>query len=176
MKLEDYKNTKFKKNIKSLYISAFPRNERLPFFVYRKKSTKSKSRLLAITDNDEFIGFISLENYKDITCIMYLAIAEKYRKFGYGTRVLDEIKKIYKTQRLVLIMEKEDEKSSDNHIRIKRRKFYEKNGFSENNFIVKEGGVIFSPLSYNGTIFEYEYYNLSVQFYGIIIYKILTKI
>lgn len=176
MILEDYKNTKFKKNIKKLYILAFPKNERIPFFIYRKKSTKNNSKLFAITDNDKFIGFISVENYLDITCIMYLAITEKYRKFGYGTKVLNEIKNIYNNQRIVLIVEKEDTTCANNHIRIKRKHFYKKNGFSENEFIVKEGGVIFSPLSYNGKISKNEYYNLSIQFYGKIIYKILTKI
>lgn len=175
MNLEDYKNTNFKKDIKKLYISAFPKNERIPFFLYRKKSTKKNSHLMAITDRNKFIGFVSLETYLDITCIMYFAIAEDYRKKGYGTKALTQIKNINKAQRIVLIIEKEDDTLRDNQIRIKRRKFYEKNGFLKNNFIVKEGGVSFLPLSRNGKISKNEYHNLSIQFYGKILYKILTK-
>ena len=66
----------------------------------------------------------------DLSFLLYLAVAEGSRGMGYGTRALDEVKRMSADRRLFLNIEPLDEDSDNMAQRMSRKRFYERNGFS----------------------------------------------
>ena len=64
------------KNIKSLYKSAFPANERMPFWLLKRLAKKENADFYGIYDKEKFVGIIYNIYHKDIVFIFYFAINE----------------------------------------------------------------------------------------------------
>lgn len=128
------------KNIKSLYKSAFPANERMPFWLLKK---------LAKKENADFYGI-----------------------------VLDSIKQKYDNHRIVLNIEEIDLNSNNNEQRLKRKKFYEKSGFKDLNYKVKEAGVVYETLCYSSNnimVSKEEYMEMMKKYFGKLISKYVYR-
>lgn len=167
------------KKVKKLYKEAFPINERLPIFILKNLSKKAKANFYEIYDNNTFIGMLYNVYYKDIVFVLYLAIDNKFRGKGYGSKVLNLIKEKYDKNRIILNIEEINENALNNKQRIKRKEFYNKNGFKSIDFTVKEGNEIYEMLCYsknNLKVTKQEYENLVKQFLGKFLYKIYKKI
>lgn len=160
------------KAIKKLYLSAFPPEERPPFFLIKRGLKKSGVLLLA-KENDEFIGFIYLISYLDMVYFFYFAIEEIHRKKGYGSEVLGLIKEKYKGKRIFLAREKLEESASNYSERVKRRDFYMKNGFSDLPINIKEGSVTYDVMGIGGKISPKEYDDLITSWSGKFLQKLV---
>lgn len=128
------------KNIKSLYKSAFPANERMPFQLLKR---------LAKKENADFYGI-----------------------------VLDSIKQKYDNHRIVLNIEEIDLNSNNNEQRLKRKKFYEKSGFKDLNYKVKEAGVVYETLCYSSNnimVSKEEYMEMMKKYFGKLISKYVYR-
>ena len=128
------------KNIKSLYKSAFPANERMPFQLLKR---------LAKKENADFYGI-----------------------------VLDSIKQKYDNHRIVLNIEEIDLNSNNNEQRLKRKKFYEKSGFKDLNYKVKEDGVVYETLCYSSNnimVSKEEYMEMMKKYFGKLISKYVYR-
>lgn len=128
------------KNIKSLYKSAFPANERMPFWLLKR---------LAKKENADFYGI-----------------------------VLDSIKQKYDNHRIVLNIEEIDLNSNNNEQRLKRKKFYEKSGFKDLNYKVKEAGVVYETLCYSSNnimVSKEEYMEMMKKYFGKLISKYVYR-
>ena len=77
---EDYKK------FRHLYLTAFPKEERVPAKYLMKHNDESE--LIACYDGETFCGFYSTLTFGDITHILFLAIAENLRDHGYGSQIL----------------------------------------------------------------------------------------
>ena len=110
---------------KRLYFSVFPENERrdLSFF----DETVS---LLGIY-SDDFVGFFALEKEREITHIVYFAIAEKYRGKGIGSRALQILILQFSVSKIMLDVERPIRSKPNFLERLRRLDFYLKNGFVE---------------------------------------------
>jgi len=123
---------------RNLYINAFPEYERLLFWLLVYKSKKKNSDFYAIYDDSEYIGLLYLTFYKDIVYIFYLAIDPLHQSKGYGSKILQYLRKIYQDKRLLLNIEEVDSSADNYEQRFKRKRFYEKNGFRNTNFGIKK--------------------------------------
>jgi len=159
-------NKKDFNKIKELYYEAFPREEVLPLFLLRIKAKKENIDFLGIYDESQLIGLIYVVTYKDISCIMYFAITENVRGKGYGSKVLDLIKGKYKGNRIILYIEEIDKNVSNYEQRVKRKKFYEKNGFKDLQYKIREAGIYYEMLGYEGIVTKEEYEELMEKFLG----------
>lgn len=178
-KLELVDANKYRKEIKKLYKEAFPRNERLPIFILNLLSKKEKANFYGICDEKTFVGLLYNIYFKDIVFIFYFAIDSNLRGKGYGTKVLELVKQKYKNHRIILNIEEINSKYDNNNQRIKRKKFYEKNGFINSDFKVKEGKQIYEVLYYsenNEIVKKDEYDSLLKHFLGNTLYKVYKKI
>lgn len=122
--------TKELEGIKKLYIQAFPENERRPFEDMLSDKTKC-IEVLAFYDGEQFCGFACLLNTEDISHIIYLAIEDSYRNKGYGSLALTVIHKQKAGRRVIVDIERENEKAENNEQRQKRKQFYLRNGYKE---------------------------------------------
>ena len=135
------------RSIKKLYISAFPRDERAPFFMLKKRAFQGKAEMLAAEENGEFIGFAYAITYRDMVYVFYLAVAKGKRGQGYGGKILGLLKKHFEGKALFLAREQLDDKAENIRERINRRNFYLANGFKDLPYRIREATVIYDLMS-----------------------------
>lgn len=140
----NYYESKNKNKIKKLYLNAFPKEERFPFQILKYCSKQPNVIFNEILDNDKSIGMEYIIKCDDVYYLMYFAVYEEERKKNHGSKILDEIKGIYKN--IFLSIER-----ADTNINRKRKKFYLKNGFFETKKFYIDNGVEYEILSTNST-------------------------
>lgn len=150
--------------INDLYHRAFPAEERAAMQYLIKKANDGKGELLGIYDENQWIGLIYVITYKELSYIFYLAIDEKYRGRGYGSSVLECMKKRYH-HTIMLSIEEVDKKYENYKQREKRKQFYLKNGLKEMDFYIVEAGVKYEML-YCGKQLDSTYYDELMFFYA----------
>ncbi len=132
--------------VESLYKEAFPKNERAPLWFLRRKAKQSNVAFNSLYHNESWIGLLYTVEYRDILLVIYLAIDASYRSGGYGTKVLTALREDHPDKRIVLNVEQIDEQADNNVLRVKRKRFYEKNGYTSTGIIVEELGQPFEML------------------------------
>ena len=134
-----------KKDVGDLLVEAFPEDERPPVDIFFKnlEINKEHTRLIAYYDNNTFIGFTSLVFYQDICYLFFLAVSPTLRHQGYGSQILEMIKKDYQDYIILLAFEEVNPKYANYEERKNRRAFYFNHGFKDNGFKSNEWGVIF---------------------------------
>lgn len=90
------------RKVKRLYKKAFPAIERRPFFMLKQKDK------LLVLDDGEFSGFFSLASWEDILYVEYYAVSKERRGRKYGSKGLEELKKLYPDRRIFLEIERLD--------------------------------------------------------------------
>lgn len=136
--------------IKELYQSAFPLYERMPFWFMIRQAKREGAQLLGIYDGNEPIGMVYLVKWQDIVYIQYFAIEESCRGSGYGSKALSMLKDRYGGCRFLLEMEEVAPDAPNYEQRLKRRAFYEKNGFHGTELLLTELGVRYEFMTVGG--------------------------
>ena len=107
--------------IKSLYDEAFPKEEQIPFWILRKAGRTSTADLMQVYDDDILVGFIHLVYFEDVVYLYYFAIEPDERGQGYGSRILQALRRRFSARRIILNIEVVDE-NCDNYEERKKRK------------------------------------------------------
>jgi ribosomal protein S18 acetylase RimI-like enzyme len=116
--------------IRVLYESAFPPDERMPFERVLQKRDAGTMTLLSIENADgEFLGFANITLCFDVLALNYFAILPEHRGKGFGTEVIVELKKRHPDRSIVIDIEDDDVDSDNAEQRKRRRAFYERLGF-----------------------------------------------
>lgn len=152
-----------------LYKNAFTTAQRIPTWILRFKLRKGKVGFNVLYADDIWIGLIYTTYFKDIVLVHFLAISESYRSGGYGSIVMDSMKVTHSGKRIVLNIETLDKQEKNYQQRIKRKAFYEKNGFSSSGYIVKEPGDKLEMLIFGGSISKEEIEAMYRDLFGNII-------
>ncbi|MFU2520244.1 MAG: GNAT family N-acetyltransferase, partial [Clostridiales bacterium] len=82
------KNKEYIKKARSLYNSAFPSAERIPFDILLYKAKGSNVTFFAVVDKAEFKGLTYTVWNNDIVFIFYLAVEKQARGNGIGSQIL----------------------------------------------------------------------------------------
>ncbi len=154
------------KRIKPLFTSAFPPEERPPYFFLRRRGLQGKAEMLTVTDGDAFIGFAYLVCHRDLAYLFLFAIDDGCRGKGYGGKVLGMLRERYAGKRLFLARETLDEKAGNYEQRVRRRAFYMRNGFQDLPVKIKEASVVYDVMSSGGSVAPGEYDALITQWMG----------
>ena len=142
MKFVNYKDyPEIRKDIEPLYIDAFPEDERPPAEMFFQTANLDNDQLYGFYDEDSFVGFANVITYKDIVYLFFLAVTPKNRNKGYGSIILSILKEMYKNKVLTLCYEEIDNKYPDIELRKRRKNFYYRNGFKDNEMKTCEYGV-----------------------------------
>lgn len=167
-------NKKIYKKVKKLYNDAFPQNERVPISFLKLLARKDKAKFYGISDNEKFVGLVYNVYYKDIVFVFYLAIDKEQRGQGYGSKVLQVIQEKYCNHRIILNIEQIDKNSDNYEERLKRKTFYQRNGFYELNYTIREAKVVYEMLCSNKDnrrVEPDEYKELMRYYWGDLLYK-----
>ena len=173
----DIKNDKSDiEKIKRLYNTAFPADERAPFFILLRGAQKKNVDFFSCRDGDEWVGFLYVVNRLDLSYVFYFAVDDNMRGKGCGTAILRSAQEYYKDRRLFLAIEEIDEKYGNYDQRVRRLHFYENAGFIHTGQKMQEANVIFDLMSINGRVRNKEYRDLMRTFMGIRMLFITLKI
>ena len=161
------RNDKKKLNeIKKLYDEAFPKEEQIPFWILRKASRTSTAELMQVYDDDLLVGFIHLVYFEDVVYLYYLAIEPDERGQGYGSKILQALRRRFSARRIILNIEVVDENCDNYEERKKRKEFYLKNGFREAGYSTREYGVEYEMLYLGGNVSYEEFLALIRKYFG----------
>ena len=81
---------------KTIYMEAFPKRERKPYFALRHSVKTKKAVVMAATEGEQVLGFIVLIPYKDMVMADYLAVSSKVRSRGTGSYIMQNVCRQYK--------------------------------------------------------------------------------
>lgn len=157
MKIEKVIISKNKKKIKELYLSSFPKEERMPFIMMLLLSCLWNTEFLAFYDEDKLCGIIYLAVLRKQTFIMFFAVDEKLRSHGYGSRILDEVEKLYPKNKLIVSIEPCFENAENIEQKLRRKKFYLRNGYVETGYFMKLAGQKQEILIKNGMFDKHQF-------------------
>lgn len=166
-------NKQYRKLVKQLYESSFPEDEQVPFLILRNKAKTKISDLYAITDQETFVGMLCTVYHVDIVFLWYLAVTPNMQGKGYGSQILQEVKKQFPKNRLILNIEEVNHECKET---IKRKQFYLKNGFIESGFKTEEYGVVYEMLAYPTKITYPEYEAMMRKYSGDKIFEQIYKL
>ena len=123
--------------VKTLYESAFPANERIP--IKQLLDNKIKREFWAFFDKDngenaaapKFCGFSNSITHGSITNIVYFTVVPELRSRGYGSQLLQAIRRQHPDTRIVVDIEVEEDSKDAEELerRNRRRNVYLRNGF-----------------------------------------------
>lgn len=167
---------KYKKEIKKLYRSAFPANERAPLFLLFKRTNNGRDLFSAVSCDGKFIGLVYTISIEKLTYVFFLAIKEELRGKGYGSKILDKIKNDSMDKTVILMIEDTKKENCDNlNERLERLKFYEKNGFLRLNIQINEAGVDYELLGTNKDVTQADFLSLMKKYVGSFLFKYLYR-
>lgn len=158
------------KKVKRILIDSFPKREQIPFSFLMLKAKSDFIDFLAIYDDNVLVGFTYLVTNEDLTFVLYLAIDRNIRSKGYGKMALDAIKEKHPGNRIILNIEAISSTSNNNEQRIKRKKFYVKNGFHNASLFLIDQGDIYEVLISHGDSTAEEYRRIYKKLAGPLLY------
>jgi len=133
--------------IKQLYMRAFPAYEREKWAWLIFKSHFKHADFEAFYDQGQFVGFAYVIHVKGLHYVLYLAVNDRLRSQGYGSRILTTLKQHYHGVPLALDVEAPDPTAANNHQRLRRLAFYRKNGFRPTSRKMKDPEVTYQVLT-----------------------------
>lgn len=122
---------KDKEALERINREAFPPNEYMPAEEMFDFAEHTDSDVLGIYDGDTPIGFFLFVKNDRCGYIFFFAIDQNERSKGYGAEALRLLSDTYPTLQIILDFEELDEKAENLDQRIRRKKFYLRNGFAE---------------------------------------------
>ena len=161
--------------VKTLYESAFPENERIP--IKQLLDNKIKREFWAFFDKEDgesgaaentadentatprFCGFSNSITHGSITNIVYFAVVPELRCHGYGSQILQVIREQHPDTRIVVDIEVEEDSKDAEELerRNRRRDFYLRNSFGSSPVDYVWQGEHYRLLTAGGTVTEKEF-------------------
>ena len=142
-KLKDYHS------VVKLMLTAFPPEERIPIRVLNLLSKKRNVNFNAWYDNKELCGITYTIESDKMIFLLYFAVNAQLRSKGYGSRIIEELKRIAGDREIILNVEKPDKAAENNVQRLQRIAFYERNGFYQSGFNLRIEGTDYLIFSTN---------------------------
>lgn len=145
-------NRKDWRSVRELYRTAFPSEERAPFWLIKRRTKQKRGEMLIAKEDGVFLGFASTLCHDRYVYLFYFAIDGQRRGNGIGSEVLRLLKERYAGKCLFLAREVLDENAENIEQRLRRHRFYLRNGFSDQPRQIREAGVVYDVMGIGGTI------------------------
>src|SRR5699024_5740059 len=117
------KNSSDLKRIESLLKNSFPEVERFPMDLILYKLEKGIGNLLAIYEDDHYIGFTYLIQYNNLTDVQYISVDNKHQTMRYRSKILQFINEKYEMNPISLNIEIVDS-TYENYSQRKKEKIF----------------------------------------------------
>lgn len=158
--------------IRNIYVEAFPKRERKPFWVLRHSVKRRKIQIFIETIKNAVQGFVVVIPFRNMVMVDYLAVSAKIRSRGTGSRMLQDVCQRFGGKKVVLLIERLEDQAENKDQRIARRKFYLKNGFTSSNIFITGASGSMEVLNYGGTVTPEEYISLQKYALGALFFRL----
>lgn len=150
------------KEIEQLYQTAFPVEEQIPWQQLLRLVDDMPLDFTAYYDNGAFVGMTVVYQRIDYNWLWYFAVSEHLRGRGYGQLILSKLISKHDGRNIILDMESPDQPSENAEQRMRRLKFYTRNGFHDTHAhktyddieytIMMRGDGVFTTADYDNLI------------------------
>ena len=158
--------------VKQIYLEAFPKAEQKPFSSLKRGVKKGKLEIYAAKEGDMLLGFAVVIPYGDQVMVDYLAVNQRLRSRGTGSRILQQVCRRFSDKAVVLLIEELDEQAANHAQRVARRKFYLKNGFRSADLHPQINGSAMEVLVWGKSVTRQGYLNLQKHALGTLFYHL----
>ena len=142
-----WNNVSEREKAKGVYLSAFPKEERLPWWLLRLFSCRRDMGITAYYDGHKFCGITVSAATEKVLFLLFFAVEDDCRGRGCGSEILQLLKKENPGRAIVLNVEPLDEAAENAAQRVSRMRFYNRNGFYDTGYDIDEVGGTFRVLS-----------------------------
>lgn len=156
----------YQKEVWELYEEAFPAEEKKPRALMENLASQGKMELLAVVDDEEFIGFAFNMFSKKTALLDYLAISRNHRSSGYGSLVVKELVQRFLNKKYILEIEMQDETAPNAYDRKRRKAFYLRNGLKETGVFANVYDTDFELLTPDGELTYETYLDVLITILG----------
>ena len=154
---KSFKHTPHRADIKKIYLEAFPKYEQLPWWILRFLTVRKGIDITAYYDGEALCGFTYTVTAGNILFVLFFAVENALRGKGYGSAVLKYLKESNPEKSVLLNVELLDPNADNYAERVRRFRFYEKNGFFDTKSDIEEVGGVFRVLATTPTFEKEEY-------------------
>ncbi|MEG0854071.1 MAG: GNAT family N-acetyltransferase [Angelakisella sp.] len=163
------------RKIKAIYTSSFLKEDRMPFWLMLIMAKTSNTEFISFHDGDILCGFVYMATIKNLTFVMFFAVDESVRSKGYGSRILEETQLAHPHNKIIVSIERCTQDAKDIEQKLRRKRFYTNNGYTETGYLVELGNQKQEVLIKNGTFAEEEFISFFKRYSnGTIKPKLLT--
>lgn len=140
MELREIKDLSSSRDIERLYIDSFIEVERVDFNGFFSGVFKG-FQLYGFYKDKQLIGMLHFKNSKNFVHLNYMAVDKSCQSMGYGSQIIDWVKKRFNNKAIVVDVEEIEDNATNYEDRVKRKKFYYKNGFVDGKYTFMWEGV-----------------------------------
>ena len=130
---------------RAIYLEAFPKEERLPWWLLRLNATRKGIDVTGWLEEDTLRGLTVSVTVDGLHFLLFFAVTAESRNKGYGSAILEQLKQSYDT--VVLNVEPLVADAPNLAQRQRRFGFYRRCGFHDTYHHVWEVGGMFRVLS-----------------------------
>lgn len=152
----------YKAQVRKLYESAFPPEEKKPFERMEALAEEGKMELTAIVD-EQWVGLAFFMVSEKTVILDYFAVSTKLRGGGYGGKAVRMIMERFRDKKLIFEIEMQDEKAVNAQERARRKAFYLRNGMRETGVFANVYQTDFELLTADGKL-DYQEYEGMLRF------------
>ncbi len=162
--------------IRRLVLRTFPGNERPPFNLLLMRTKLPDAEFLAFYEKGELCGITVTVQNDEAVLLSYLAVCEEKRSQGVGTELVKYIKKRGAGKQIIADIEALDPHAANIGDRVRRKRFYIRNGFEELHAGFAYGGTDYELLCSGGGFDENKlrrlYLQMSMGFFDPQLYRL----
>lgn len=114
----------------ALYRRAFPPEEQIPMWRLRLMTLRRGVELRAWYDGQVLVGMTYTVESPTMVWLFYLVVNDAVRSQGYGSRIVQQVRRRAAGRTVVLEIEPLDDTAANAEQRRRRVAFYERNGFT----------------------------------------------
>ena len=163
-KLNEYKD------VCRLMRTAFPQNEQIPMGLLRVLAFRKSVNFRVFYEDDQFCGVLYTVEDNKYIFVLYLAVNDRIRSKGYGTKILDWLKQ--NTEKIIVLNVEAINPSAENALqREKRISFYCRNGIFDTGCRFIDEGETYSVLTSDIDHFDPKEYEMLLSRFSFGTYK-----
>ena len=147
MEFIEIKDLNKAEKVRDIYETSFPPEEKVDFYSLFDGVFKN-FKMFSVKDNNNIVAMFHFIKTKEFIHLNYLAVEEKFRGKSYGSSIINWLKKEYNHMPIVVDVEELQSSAKNSLQRIKRKKFYLKNGFTDGEYVFDWEGTFMTYLHY----------------------------
>ena len=145
--------------VKALFLSAFPPEERPPFFIMRMRARRFTDWWL-IQSGGKNAGFFYVIRDERLAYLFFFAVDKAFRGRGIGAEALGQLIRLYEGKTFFLAIEPLDETADNYDMRVRRLGFYLRSGLHPLDQWAREGPVVYTLLGSGSRVSREDYCRL----------------